>query len=92
MVKADKDEYIKKIGKYLKTAQGQVGASIKMLEEDRYCIDVSNQILATISLLKKANEMMLKQHVLTCVVEAFETGNEDEKIEEVLKLVTKMIG
>ena len=39
----------------LKTARGQVDGILRMVEEDRYCIDVSKQVLATIALLKKAN-------------------------------------
>ncbi|AMC93919.1 transcriptional regulator [Erysipelothrix larvae] len=78
--------------KYLKTAQGQLNAAISMLDEERYCVDVSHQILASIALLKKANEKMLKQHMTNCVVEAFETDQGEAKIDEVLKLVNKMIG
>lgn len=77
--------------KYLKMANGQLQASIKMLEEDRYCVDVSHQILATISLLKKANEAMLKQHMHHCVSDAFKEGNGEAKIDEVLTLFNKMI-
>lgn len=78
--------------KYLKVAQGQLTATIEMLSNDRYCIDVSNQILATVSLLKKSNEIMLKQHLSNCVRESFASNNEEEKIEEVTKLIHKMIG
>lgn len=77
--------------KYLKVAQGQVKAALNMLEEERYCIDVSHQILAAISLLKKANEHMMKQHMKNCVTEAFEEGNGDEKIHEVITLMSKMM-
>ena len=77
--------------KYLKAAQGQLNAATKMLEEERYCIDVSHQILATISLLKKANEQMLKQHMNNCVVDAFKTDNAEAKIQEVITLMTKLI-
>lgn len=77
--------------KYLKMANGQLQASIKMLEDDRYCVDVSHQILATISLLKKANEAMLKQHMHHCVTDAFKEGSGEAKIDEVLTLFNKMI-
>lgn len=77
--------------KYLKVAQGQLKASINMLEEDRYCIDVSHQILATISLLKKANEQLLKEHMNNCVREAFNEGSEETKIDEVIALMSKML-
>ena len=78
--------------KFLKNAQGQVSASIKMLEEDRYCVDVSYQVLASIALLKKANDELLKQHMEHCVADAFKEGNGQEKINEDVNLVNKMIG
>ena len=78
--------------KYLKNAQGQVNASIKMLEDDRYCVDVSYQVLASIALLKKSNDELLKQHMEHCVADAFKEGNGQNKIDEIVKLVNKMIG
>ncbi len=78
--------------KYLKNAQGQMNAVMKMMEDDRYCVDVSHQVLATIALLKKANDALLKQHMEHCVTEAFEEGNGKEKIDEVINLMHKMIG
>jgi DNA-binding FrmR family transcriptional regulator len=74
----------------LKTAQGQIEATIKMIEEGRYCVDVSNQILATQSLLKKANLLILKQHMDHCVTEAFEQGNGREKIDEIMAILAKV--
>ena len=55
---------------HLKTVRGQIDGIIRMIEEDRYCIDVSNQISAAIALLKKANLIILKQHMNTCVADA----------------------
>lgn len=77
--------------KYLKNAQGQVNAAIKMAENERYCVDISYQVLASIALLKKANNALLKEHMKHCVTEAFEDGNGDEKINEVLELFNKML-
>lgn len=77
--------------KYMNMAKGQLNAAVNMLEEERYCVDVSHQILATISLLKKANEQMLKQHMNNCLVEAFNTDSQEEKFDEVIKLIHKMI-
>lgn len=82
----------KKALQILKIARGQVEAVIKMIEDDRYCIDISNQILASQSLLKKADILIVKQHMKHCIKESFENNNEDEKIDEVIKLLTKMIG
>lgn len=82
----------KKALQSLKTAKGQIEATIKMLEEGRYCVDISNQILASQSLLKKADLLIIKQHMEHCVREAFMSNNGDEKIEEFMNLLSKVIG
>lgn len=74
----------------LKTARGNLNAAIKMIEDDRYCVDVSTQILALIALLKKANTSVVSKHMETCVKSAIETGDADEKIEELKVLVKYM--
>ncbi|EOR19872.1 MULTISPECIES: metal-sensing transcriptional repressor [Clostridium] len=75
----------------LKTAKGQIEGIIKMIEEDRYCIDISNQIFAAQSLLKKANLIILENHLSHCVKDAFINGNGDEKINEIMKVLDKVI-
>ena len=75
----------------LKTARGQVEGVLKMVEEDRYCIDVSKQILATIALLKKANMVILKQHMDTCVKDAIRTDKGAEKIDEITLILEKYL-
>lgn len=82
----------KKALQSLKTAKGQIEATIKMLEEGRYCVDISNQILAAQSLLKKADLLIIKQHMNHCVREAFEQDKGSEKIDEVMELLAKVIG
>ncbi len=71
----------------LKTARGQIDGVQKMVEEDRYCIDVSKQILAAIALLKKANLVILKQHMDTCVKDAVRTNKGAEKIDEITTIL-----
>ncbi len=75
----------------LKTARGQIDAVIRMAEEGRYCVDVANQIGATEALLKKANLLILQDHINTCVRESFEDGTSDEKIAEVISLLHKYL-
>lgn len=74
----------------LKTAKGQIDAAIKMIEEGRYCIDVSNQLLAIQSLIKNANQEVLANHLTHCVKDAINAHDADEKIKEVIKIVNKM--
>lgn len=74
----------------LKTSKGQIEGIIKMIEEGRYCVDVSNQIVAAQSLLKKANMLILKQHLNHCVKEAFLHNNGEEKVDEIIALLSKI--
>lgn len=77
----------------LKTARGQIDGIIKMLEDDRYCVDVSTQILSAIGLLKKANIDVLNGHIRSCVATAILQGEEqgEEKIEEIITIIDKYI-
>ena len=85
-MKADKT----KLTLLLKTARGQIDGLLKMVEEDRYCIDISNQLMATQAILRKVNNEVIKTHLGVCVKESFKQGNEDEKIEEIIKLLEKL--
>ncbi|HZK35327.1 MAG TPA: metal-sensing transcriptional repressor [Bacillota bacterium] len=71
----------------LKTSRGQISGIIKMLEDDRYCVDISKQLLAVQGLLKKVNQKNIDQHIKNCVKEAIIEGQGDEKIDEVLELI-----
>ncbi|BBE30864.1 hypothetical protein OSSY52_10050 [Tepiditoga spiralis] len=79
----------------LKTAKGQIEASIRMIEDERYCIDISKQLLATIALLKKAHTQILKTHLETCVRDAAYSNNTSEietkikELEEVIEYINK---
>lgn len=77
--------------KLLKVARGQIESAIKMTEDDRYCLDISTQINATISLLKKAQVGILSKHIHTCVIESIQKGNPEEKIDEIETLIKKII-
>ena len=85
-MKADRD----KVSRLLKTARGQLDGILKMIEEDRYCIDISNQIIATEAILHKANREVLHAHIDMCVKEAIQTGEAEEKLEEIRGIVDKL--
>lgn len=63
---------------------------IRMVENDRYCIDISNQILATQAILKNINHQILHDHLNHCVKEALETGTGYEKIDEIMAILDKL--
>ena len=85
----NKDKTIRK----LKTVGGQIDGLIKMIEEDRYCIDISNQVMASISILKNVNKDVLRGHLEHCVYDSFKQKNEEEikvKIDEIEKIIDKL--
>ena len=88
-MQADKQE----ICRLLKTARGQLDALIRMVEEDRYCIDISNQLLSTQALLGTINAEVLTAHVDCCVRQAFASGNkaeEEKKIKELQSVLKRL--
>lgn len=79
----------KNIINLLKTAKGQIEGIINMVEDNRYCVDISKQILAVQALLKKANLKLLDNHIRTCVTDAINKGLGDEKIDEIINIIDK---
>lgn len=70
----------------LKTARGQIDGIIKMVEDDRYCIDISTQLMATQSLIGRVNADVLKAHIGGCVQQAVESGTDTEKTEKLAEI------
>ena len=85
-MKADRDQFTR----LLKTARGQIDGILKMVEEDRYWLDVSNQLMATQSILKKANKTVLRAHMDCCVRQAVASGQPDREMDELIALLDKM--
>ena len=75
----------------LKTARGQIDGLIKMVEEDRYCIDISHQILAVQAILRKVNKDILHGHLNHWVKEAFSSDQAQTKIDEVMEIMDKLM-
>jgi DNA-binding FrmR family transcriptional regulator len=75
----------------LKTAKGQLEGILRMIDEGRYCIDISKQIFAVQSLLKKANMKILKNHIDHCVMSAVQEGKGNEKIDEIIYILERYI-
>lgn len=68
---------------------GHLNGVKRMLEEDRYCVDVIQQNLGVISALHKVNEKMLKSHFETCLSTAIKSGSKkerEEKLAEIMKI------
>ena len=71
----------------LKRAEGQVRGLSRMVEEDRYCIDVVTQISAARAALRRVEEEILRDHVGHCVQHAIDSGNKTESREKVDELM-----
>lgn len=73
--------------KRLSRIEGQVRGLSRMLEEDRYCIDVVTQLRAVTAALRKVEEQVLHDHVAHCVEHAIKSGDADEQRRKVVELM-----
>jgi DNA-binding FrmR family transcriptional regulator len=78
--------------KRLKRIEGQVRGLARMVEDDRYCIDIVTQIAAVQAALRRVEEEILRDHVAHCVEHAIVSGNRAEqrrKIAELMDVVSR---
>ena len=73
--------------KRLSRIEGQVRGIARMVEEDRYCIDIVNQILAVRAALRRAEDEILRDHVGHCVEHAIASGNRHEQRKKVAEIM-----
>ncbi len=73
--------------KRLSRIEGQVGGLFRMIEEDRYCIDVVTQISAVRAALRRAEEEILRDHVSHCVEHAIASGNKTEQRKKISEII-----
>jgi CsoR family transcriptional regulator, copper-sensing transcriptional repressor len=77
----------------LRRIEGQVGGLLRMVEEDRYCVEILTQINAVRAALHKVERQILEDHVSHCVAGAFASGNAVEqrhKVEELVETIGRM--
>jgi DNA-binding FrmR family transcriptional regulator len=75
------------IRKRLRRIEGQVRGIDRMIEEERYCIDVLTQLQAVKAALAKVEDAILNDHASTCVLAAIETGDRTEQREKFAELI-----
>jgi DNA-binding FrmR family transcriptional regulator len=73
--------------KRLKRIEGQVRGLARMVEEDRYCIDVVTQISAVRAALRRAEEEILRDHVAHCVEHAIASGDRDDQRQKIAEIM-----
>ena len=83
MEKETADACLKRLNKI----EGQVRGIARMVEEDRYCIDIVTQISAVRAALRRVEEAVLKDHIGHCVAHAMSSGNIAEQRKKVAELM-----
>jgi len=74
------EPYSAKIKINLKKVKGQLNLIDKMIEDNRYCIDIAQQINAAIGLLKQANNAIFENHLLTCGTHKLNSNKKEERV------------
>ncbi|WP_062047069.1 metal-sensitive transcriptional regulator [Bacillus sp. JCM 19034] len=75
----------------LKRIEGQVRGIQKMVEEDRYCVDILIQISAIQAAMKKVSLNLMENHTKHCVKGAIKKGEGDEVISELMEVIEKIV-
>ncbi|MFA7566382.1 MAG: metal-sensitive transcriptional regulator [Alkalispirochaeta sp.] len=78
----------------LKSIEGQVRGIQKMIENERYCMEIVDQISAIRAALAKVSESVLRRHIETCVVEDLRDGSpeqQDQVIQELMDAIAKRV-
>ena len=75
------------VQKRLSRIEGQVRGLSKMVDEDRYCIDIVTQISAVRAALRRVEEEVLRDHVAHCVEHAITSGNKADQREKIAELM-----
>lgn len=86
-MKADHETVVR----LLKTARGQLDGILRMVEEDRYCLDISQQLMAAEALLNRANKEVLSAHLKHCVQQAQSEEERNEKIDEFISTLGRLM-
>jgi len=87
-----KDDAREKVLGRLRKVAGQVAGIQRMVEEDRYCVDVLNQVAAVEGALDRVGHLILASHVETCVASALQSGKpreRREKLDELLEVFAR---
>lgn len=73
----------------LKIARGHLDRIIEMVDQGHYCIDVIHQSIAVQAALKEVDQIILKNHMQTCVADSIKKGKANEVIDEVMRIMEK---
>lgn len=81
-MRAEKDDVLKRLN-YI---EGHLGGIRKMVEDDKYCVDILRQTYAVRKAIEKLEALLLEGHLHGCVPEGIKNGREDAVVEELVQL------
>jgi DNA-binding FrmR family transcriptional regulator len=85
--KHDKQEVIKR----LKRIEGQVKGIQKMIEEEKYCVDILTQIAAVRAAINKVGCIVLEKHTKSCMQKALSSGEQEQALKDLVNTVQKFL-
>jgi len=88
------DQTKKSTTRRLKLIRGQLDGIERMIDQEKYCIDIINQITAVRNALEKVSLLVMKSHIESCVADSIEVGDEKkkaQKIDELMETLYKFV-
>jgi DNA-binding FrmR family transcriptional regulator len=83
-------EYKNKAQRRLKIIRGQVGGIVKLVEQERYCLEILTQIAAIQEALRGVSKEIVRNHLETCVTDSIKNGKGDEHYQELTDIMFKL--
>ena len=83
------EDYKKDLSHRLKIIRGHLDKIIQMVEKEEYCFDILQQTQAVEGSLRKIDELLLEHHLRTCVKDAINKGEIDDKVREIIEAFRK---
>jgi DNA-binding FrmR family transcriptional regulator len=80
-----KETYRRSVINGLRSARGHLDAVLRMVDEDAYCPDIMKQLSAVQGQLERANRLVLRNHLETCVAAAMAAGRTEEIVDELMQ-------
>ncbi len=81
-----------RVGSRLRRIEGQIRGIQKMVDDDRYCMDIVAQTRAVVAALRAVEDVIMENHMQTCVADAFRSENpqqQREKIDEIMQVLSQ---
>lgn len=75
----------------LKRIEGQTRGLQRMVEEDKYCVDILTQISSVQAALEQVSLLLMEDHMTHCVTEAIQQGNGEQKIGEMMSVLKRYV-